>query len=166
MRRPQLALLLSLACAPALADEPPDIEHQAPSCTVPAEPISICASITDDSQVGKASVYFRVERGKYYSYVPMVFGGISYCATLPGARSQKTVVEYYIQAVDDQYQTTRTSTYRLLVKRPGDCEFPAVEKVAARAAAIRVYATDKKQGRTLDGAFGAAGVTFVPLAGK
>jgi hypothetical protein len=162
-----LLVLLSLLCTPALADDPPVIEYQPPSCTVPGQPISICASIGDDVQVAKAAVYFRADDNKYYSFVDMVFGGINYCATLPAVRSTKTAaVDYYVQAVDDQYQPQRTSTYRMIIKDPGLCEFPPIEKNAARAAAIRVVATHSKQGRKLDSAFEPKGVTFVPAAGK
>jgi hypothetical protein len=46
------------------------------------------------------------------------------------------------------------------------CEFPPVEKDAARAAAIVVHATHARQGKKLDDAFVAAGVSFVPVAGR
>jgi hypothetical protein len=71
-------------------------------------------------------------------------------------------IEYYVQAVDDTYQPQRTSTYRLAVQPEGVCEFPPVEKDAAKAAAIKVLATNRKQGKKLDDGFGTTGVTFVP----
>ena len=49
-----LALLLPLA---AVA-EPPVLEHQPSPCTVPDKPMSLCATITDDTQVAKARLYF------------------------------------------------------------------------------------------------------------
>jgi hypothetical protein len=155
------AVLLLLA-GPVWADDPPMIEFQPTPCTVPDAALSICAGISDDTQVAKATVYFRAEGQKYYSYVEMVFGGISYCATLPGIHSGKAA-EYYVQAVDDQYQPSRTSTFRMIVQPTGVCEFPPIEKNAIRAAAIRVFATHQKQGRKLDGAFDQRGVTFVPF---
>jgi hypothetical protein len=163
--RLRLLVLLSLSCAPALADDPPTIDYQPASCTVPDQAMSICAAITDDVQVAKATVYFRAEKQQYYSFVEMAFGGIDYCATLPAVRGNKTAaIEYYVQAVDNQYQPARTSTYRMVVQTNGVCEFPPIEKNAARAAAIRVFATHKKQGGKLDGAFDPKGVTFVPVA--
>jgi hypothetical protein len=97
----------------------------------------------------------------------MTFGGISYCGTLPGPRAGKTkAVEYYVQALDDQYQAQRTSTYQLQVQAPSVCEFPPVEKDAARTAAITVHATDRKQGKRLPDGFVDTGVTFVPFARK
>ena len=70
------------------------------------------------------------------------------------------------QAIDDQLDTQRTSTFQLGVQPESLCEFPPVETNAARAAAITVYATDRKQGNKLPEAFLGAGVTFVPAPGK
>jgi hypothetical protein len=75
-------------------------------------------------------------------------------------------VEYYVQAVDDAFQPTRTSTFRLPVQPEGVCEFPPLEKDTARAAAIKVFATNRKQGRRLDEAFLPSGVTFIPVGGS
>ena len=109
-----------------------------------------------------ARVYFRREGEDYYSFVPMTFTGVSYCGTLPAPREKAKTIEYYVNAVDDSYQPQRTSTFRLPVKPEGVCEFsPVVD--AAKAGAIKVYATNRKQGKKLDDAFAVAGVTFVPL---
>jgi hypothetical protein len=34
--------------------------------------------------VAKAKVYFRASDEKFYAWVEMSFGGLNYCATLPG----------------------------------------------------------------------------------
>jgi hypothetical protein len=162
-------LMVSLvALAPAAArSEEPDVQHQPSPCTGPDKPISLCATVTDDGQVAKVRIYFRAAGDKYYSFVEMAFTGINFCGTLPAPRSGKTqAVDYYVQGVDDQYETKRTSTYQLTVQPEGVCEFPPVEKDAARAAAITVYATSPKQGKKLDDAFAAKGVTFVPVKSK
>jgi len=166
-RRRSLAMaVLVLAALPGFtsADDPPVVEHQPSPCTVPERPISLCASVTDDGQVAKARIYFRRAGEKFYGFVDMVFGGINFCGTLPAPRQDKIkAIEYYVQATDDEFQAQRTSTYQMNVQPQGVCEFPPVEKDASRAAAIRVYATNKKQGKKLDKAFQAEGVTFVPL---
>ena len=168
-RRPArllFAALLAMA-TPALADDPPTIEHQPIPCTIPGKPISICASISDDSTIKRASVYFRATDERYYSLVEMAFGGLTYCATLPAPREGKLQsLDYYVKATDDQYQDQRTSTYQMLVQAEGVCEFPPIEKDAERAAAIRVLATNAKQGRKLPDEFDATGVTFVPARGS
>jgi hypothetical protein len=158
-----LAPMLALALLPArvLADEPPVVEHQPALCTVPEKPFSLCAEISDDRAVAAARVYFRKAGEDYYAFVDMAFTGVGYCATLPAPRESTKAVEYYVQAVDDGYQATRTSTYQMQVR--AGCEFAPLEKDAAKAAAIKVFATHKKQGRKLDGAFVSAGVTFVPV---
>jgi hypothetical protein len=158
------ALLLALAPALAQADAPPTVEHQPALCTVPDKAISLCATISDDGTVAVARLYFRRAGEKYYSFVDMSFTGISYCGTLPPPRRKKTkAIEYYVQAIDDQYEPARTSTFRLPVDAEGVCEFPPLEEAPERAAAIKVFATNRKQGKKLDGGFLKAGVTFVPV---
>jgi hypothetical protein len=155
--------LLLLMAASALANDPPAIDHQPALCTWPDKPISLCAAISDDGNVAVARVYFRRAGENFYSFVQMVFTGVSYCGTLPAPYERAKTIEYYVQAVDDAYQPQRTSTFRLPVQPEGVCEFAPIEKDAARANAIKVYATNRKQGKKLDDAFALAGVTFVPL---
>lgn len=161
-----VALMAAAAAAPVAAEEPA-VEHQPSPCTVPDKPISLCASITDDGEVKTARIYFRAAGDKFYSFVNMAFTGINFCGTLPAPRSGKAqAVDYYVQGGDDQYESKRTSTFQLNLQPEGVCEFPPLEKDAAKAAAITVYATSQKQGKKLAGEFQAAGVTFVPVKGK
>ena len=149
----------------AAADDPPVIDHQPVPCTVAGKPISMCAAVSDDVMVAKARVYFRPQGQDYYSFVDMNFTGLNYCGTVPAPREGKLkVIEYYLQAVDDQFQAQRTSTFQLRVE--GTCEFPAIEKDPRRAAAITVYATHRKQGKSLPDEFLSVGVTFVPVVAK
>ena len=167
MRSATLAVLLTVLAAAAATAEEPDVQHQPSPCTVPGKPVSLCASVTDDGQVAKVRIYFRTAGDKYYSFVEMAFTGINFCGTLPAPRERKTqAVDYYVQGVDDQYETKRTSTYQLNVQPEGVCEFPPIEKDAARSAAITVYATSPKQGKKLNDAFDTRGVTFVPVKTK
>lgn len=153
--------LLALAASPAAAEEP-DVSHQPSPCTIPGKPISLCANVTDDGQVAKARIYFRPARQKYYSFVDMAFTGINFCGTLPAPRQGKMqAIDYYVQGVDDEYETKRTSTYQLNILPDGVCEFPPIEKDGAQA--ITVYATSPKQGKKLPSQFSSAGVTFVPV---
>lgn len=155
-----------LAATPAFANDPPEVDHQPSPCTIPDKPIALCATITDDAQVAKARLYFRRAGEDFYYAVDMVFGGINYCGTLPAPREEKVkTIEYYIQAWDDQYESKRTSTYQMNVQPESVCAFPPVERNGEKAAAISVFATDKKQ-KKLDDAFAATGVRFVPVGGK
>jgi hypothetical protein len=160
-------LTLFLLAPVAAAAESPTVEHQPVPCTIPDQPISLCASITDDNQVAKARIYFRPAGEKFYSFVDMAFTGITFCGTLPAPREGKAqALDYYVQGVDDEYETKRTSTYQLNIQPEGVCEFPPLEKDASKAKAITVYATSPKQGRKLPDAFLSAGVTFVPVKTK
>ena len=158
---PALVLLL-LTAAAAGANDPPTIEHSPSLCTVAEKPLQLCAGISDDSSVAVARLYFRRVGEEFYSYVAMAFTGVSYCGTLPAPHEKAKTIEYYINAVDDTYQPTRTSTYRLPVQAEGVCEFPPVID-PAKAPPIKVFATNRKQGKKLDDAFSLAGVTFVAL---
>ena len=152
-----------LLCAGGAAAESPTVEHQPVPCTIPGKPISLCASITDDNQVAKARVYFRAAGEKFYSFVEMAFGGINFCGTLPAPREGKLQsLDYYVQGVDDEFETRRTSTFQLNVQPEGVCEFPPVDKEGARTP-ITVHATNRKQGKKLPGEFDRSGVTFIPV---
>lgn len=165
--RRSLAAASLLAALSVAADDAPVVEHQPLPCTVPEKPIAMCATASDDNEVARVRAYFRRQGADFYSYVEMAFTGLNHCGTLPAPREGKlTAIEYYVQAVDDQYQPTRTSTYQINVQPEGVCEFPPVEKDPQKAASIKVYATNKKQGRKLDDAFSLSGVTFVPVETK
>jgi hypothetical protein len=159
---PALVLLL-LPAASTRGDDPPAVEHQPALCTVPDKPLSLCAAISDDGNVAAARLYFRRAGEDYYAFVNMAFTGVNYCGTVPGPREKAKAIEYYVQAVDDNYQPQRTSTFRLPVQPEGVCEFAPLEKDEAKAAAIRVTGTNRKQGKKLDDRFNPTGVTFVPL---
>ena len=163
MRSLILAAALLMVPTGARADDPPSIEHQPAPCTIPDKAIALCASVSDDNQVAIARIYFKRQGEDFYQFVDMAFTGVSYCGTLPAPREGKVkAVEYYLQAVDDQFQPTRTSTFQLSVLPEGTCEFPPVEKNAKKVAAIKVFATNRKQGTKLDASFEQTGVTFVP----
>ena len=114
---------------------------------MPDKPLSLCAAISDDGNVATARLYFRRAGEDYYAFVNMAFTGVSYCGTVPGPREKAKAIEYYVQAVDDNYQPTRTSTFRLPVQPEGVCEFPPLEKDAAKAAAIKVDGDEPQAGQ-------------------
>jgi len=162
MRKLLAPAFVILASTLAVANDPPAIDHTPALCTVADKPLSLCAAISDDGSVAVARLYFRRVGEDYYAYVPMAFTGVSYCGTLPAPREKAKTIEYYVNAVDDTYQPARTSTFRLPVQPEGVCEFPpSVDP--AKAPAIKVFATNRKQGKKLDDAFAPTGVTFVPL---
>jgi len=168
MRYARVAVLAALVALPriAAADDPPSIDHQPTPCTVPNKAVALCAAISDDTQVVTARVYFRRAGQDFYNFVDMAFTGLTYCGILPAPREGKVKsIEYYLQAVDDQFQPTRTSTFQLAVQPENLCEFPSVAD-PRKAAAIKVFATNKKQGKKLDDAFVETGVTYVPVQSR
>jgi hypothetical protein len=169
MRSERYFLAVGLLVLPVAtrADDPPVIEHQPVPCTVSGKAISLCAAVSDDTMVAKARVYFRREGEDFYNAVDMAFDGVKYCATVPAPREGKVkVIEYYLQATDDQFQPQRTSTFQMAVQPEDACEFPPLERNPQKAAAITVFATSRKQGSKLDGAFQGPGVTFVPFGSR
>jgi hypothetical protein len=150
----------------ASGGEGPDIDSQPVPCTVPEKPLSICARVTSDGQISAARIYFRRDGAEFFNFVDMTFGGITYCGTLPAPKAKTKAIEYYVEAVDDNYESKRLSTFQMSVKPEGSCEFAPVVKDPTKAASIIVHATNKKQGRKLDEAFESVGVTFIPIAGQ
>ena len=169
MNRPSLlpvSALVLLAGMPALANDPPLVEHQPAQCSVIGKPIELCASVLDDGDIAKVRAYFRRPGEKEYLVSELAFEGARFCTTLPGVKAGKLrSLEYYIQATDTEYESKRTSTYQLQIQTEEDCAFPAVQKDAKKAAAITVYATSTKQGSKVPDYLEPAGVTFVPMGG-
>jgi hypothetical protein len=161
-----LLLVLGSLLGRASGGEGPDVEAQPVPCTIPEKPLSLCARVTSDGQITAARIYFRHEGAEFFSFVNMTFGGINYCGTLPAPKERTKSIDYYIEAVDDNYESKRLSTFQIAVKPEGACDFPPVEKDPTKAASITVHATNKKQGRKLDEAFEPTGVSFIPIAGK
>jgi hypothetical protein len=167
LSRVALVPVLVVASWVARGDDAPVIEHQPSPCTLADQPISLCAFVADDGKVAKARVFFRPTGEKYFSFVEMEFGGINFCGTLPApAGSKLRSFEYYVQAVDDQYQAHRTSTFEVVLQPEANCGFPPLEKDPGKAANITVYASHPKQGKKLPGGFVATGVKFVPVNPK
>jgi hypothetical protein len=146
--------------APATA-EAPQVEHQPAQCAVAERPLALCATISDDRQVARARLYFRAQGAPYFYEVDMAFAGLSYCATLPALRAgQARALEYYVQAIDDEFQPQRTPVYRLPVAAQSACEFPPVADVRP-GAALTIRATHRKQGHTVPKYLEPAGLTVI-----
>ena len=169
MKRPPLlkaAAIIVLAGAPAFANDPPLVEHQPAQCSIVAKPIELCASVLDDGDIAKVRTYFRRPGEKEYLVSEMAFEGARFCTTLPGVKPGKLrTLEYYIYAIDTEYESKRTSTYQLQIQTEDDCAFPAVQKDAKKASSITVQATSAKQGSKVPDYLDPTGVTFVPAGG-
>lgn len=156
-----LAALVCLAAPPA-ATEPPQVDHQPAQCVVTGQPLSLCATIGDDRQVAKARLYFRAAGERYFFHVPMEFGGLRYCAAVPPLRrGQARALEYYIHAIDDQFELQRTATHTLPVLPQSACEFPPVADGPPASRPITIHATHRKQGTKVPRFLEAAEVVIV-----
>lgn len=163
----EASLVLALMATTALANDPPLVEHQPAQCSLIGKPIELCASVLDDGDIAKVRTYFRRPAEKEYLISEMAFEGARFCTTLPGVKAGKLrSLEYYIQAIDTEYESKRTSTYQLLIQAEEDCAFPAVQKDPKKATAITVLATSNKQGSKLPDYLEPAGVKFVPMSGS
>ena len=153
-----------MASTIVLANDPPDVQFQPPECSVLEKPIELCATVLDDGDIAKVRTYFRRPGEKEYVVAEMAFEGTKFCTTLPAVKEGKLKsLEYYIQAIDTEYESKRTSTYQLQMQTESECGFPAVQKDPKKAAAIKVFATSAKQTKLPD-YLDATGVTFVPVA--
>jgi len=58
-----------------------------------------------------------------HHWTPMTFDGALFCAWLPAPLPETRSVEYYLEAVDDQFEPSRTVDYALEVR--SECPPPA-----------------------------------------
>ena len=151
--------------SPARAEEP-TIDHQPVECSTPEKNTRVCAYVLDDGEVKRVRAYFRAEKQEAFYYSDMVFDGIQFCATLPVAKKGVDVLEYYVWAVDDEFQTTRTRSYPVSLSPSAPCAFPVIDEEPERIGNLVVYATAEKQGSRIEGFEERGIVQFVPLRKK
>ena len=141
----------------------PSVDHQPSPCTVPEKPVSLCACITDDGQVAASRIYFRPAGEKFYSFVDMVFGGLSFCGTVPGPRAGKVQTHRVLRAGGGRPVRVAAHEHLQHGRDPRSASSRPSRRTPARAAAIMVHATNQKQGKKLPEEFVATGVSFVPV---
>jgi len=104
-------------------NQPPVIQHDPPACgRVQARP-RICAYVVDETGIAQVRVSFRAQGNRAYHWTPTVFDGALFCAWLPAPLSETRALEYYIEAVDDQFEPSRTIDYALELRSA--CPAPA-----------------------------------------
>lgn len=140
-----LACVASLVAGALLAEEP-TVDHQPVECSVPEKNPRICAYVLDDGEVKRVRVYFRAERQDAYYWSDMAFDGIQFCATLPVPRSKVRAIDYYVWAVDDEFEITRTRPHQISLSQTSPCSYPVIDEDPERTANLVVYATSEKQG--------------------
>lgn len=120
-----LALLTAMLAAPASAqeNEAPAIRHDPPACGSAATRLRVCAYVVDETGIAQVRINFRARGTRAYYWTPMAFDGALYCAWLPAPLPETRAVEYYVEAVDDQFEPSRTADHTVPV-RP-DCSLSA-----------------------------------------
>jgi len=160
-----LAIAVS-ALGPEARAEEPTVDHQPVECSAPEKNTRLCAYVLDDGEVKRVRAYFRAEKQEAFYYSEMAFDGIQFCATLPVAKKEVSVLEYYIWAVDDQFQSTRTRSYPVSLSPTAPCAFPVIDEEPERINKIVVYATSEKQGDKIEGFEERGIIQFVSLRKK
>ena len=141
-------LVIFAAATIARADEPV-IDHQPVECSVPEKNPRICAYVLDDGEVKRVRVYFRAKRQDAYYWSDMTFDGIQFCATLPIAKGNVRGVDYYVWAVDDEFQITRTRPHEISLQQTASCSYPVIDEDPERISQLVVHATSDKQGKKI-----------------
>ncbi len=162
-----LPLLVTLSALGSLSlEEEPTIDHQPVECSTPEKNTRICAYVLDDGEVKRVRAYFRAEKQEAFYYSEMAFDGIQFCATLPVAKKNVGILEYYIWAVDDQFQSTRTRSYPVSLSPTAPCAFPVIDEEPERIGKLVVHATSEKQGTAIEGFEERGIIEFVSLRKK
>lgn len=160
-----VGLWVTLSRSLALAEEPA-IDHQPVECSSPEKNTRVCAYVLDDGEVKRVRAYFRAEKQEAFYWSDMAFDGIQFCATLPVAKMHVETLEYYIWAVDDEFQSVRTRSYPVSLSPTAPCAFPVIDEEPDRIGKLVVNATSEKQGTAIE-EFEARGIIeFVPLRKK
>ncbi|HSF18876.1 MAG TPA: hypothetical protein VLK65_25350 [Vicinamibacteria bacterium] len=128
--------------------EAPIIDHEPIDCSLAGKNLRICAYVLDDGEIERTRVYFRAAGREAFYWTRMLFDGIQFCATLPVAKSVVRAVEYYVWAVDDRSETTRTHPLTISLRSP--CSDPAVDEDPERTQNLVVHATTEEQGDVIE----------------
>jgi len=118
--------------AGAQANEPPAIRHDPLPCGGAAQRVRVCAYVVDDSGVAQVRLSFRARGARVYHWTPMGFDGALYCAWLPAPLAETRAVEYYVEAIDDTFEPSRSADHWFAVR--GDC--PATPEPPPEAPAV------------------------------
>lgn len=105
-----------LLAASAQENQAPAIRVDPPACGAAARRLRVCAYVVDETGIAQVRLNFRAGGGRAYHWTPMAFDGALYCAWLPAPLSETRTVEYYVEAVDDQFEPSRTADETLPIR--------------------------------------------------
>ena len=104
-------------------NQPPVIQHDPQACAGAKARPRICGYVVDETGIAQVRVNFRASGARAHHWTPMTFDGALFCAWLPAPLPETRSVEYYLEAVDDQFEPSRTEDYALEVR--SECPPPA-----------------------------------------
>lgn len=166
MKYPLLGVALLLVFTGGGFTEEPLIDHQPVICSIRSKNPRICAYVADDGEIKKVRVYFRADKQDAFYWSPMSFDGIQYCATLPVPKKSVRGVEYYLWAIDDNFESQRTRTHKIHLTPESPCEYPVFDEDPGRTSSLAVHATSPKQGNEIKEFEKVGIIQFVPVANR
>ena len=115
------ALFLALLFPVSALATAPEIDDAAERCFARVEYPAVDAGI--EGQVVDARVYFRADQSGDFYYVKMVRQDDLWVGVLPVPSAETERVVFYVQAVSDSLDDTRSSDYSVpVVEKEGDCD--------------------------------------------
>ena len=137
------------------------IEHSGVGCVVAGQFPRFEARFQPASDVSRARLHFRPAGGPHWYSVPMKAEGGEFAGVLPKPKKSLKQLEYYIEATDTAFGTSRTAEYKPEVASgPGACK----DKLVARALSAASVLIEGPAGAPLvPVGFDPAGV--IPLSG-
>ncbi|MBI3932325.1 MAG: hypothetical protein HY317_02825 [Acidobacteria bacterium] len=96
------------------------IDHGAIGCVVAERFPVVEARLSPPEAVGHARVYFRGAGSPHWYYVEMKPGAGAFYGALPKPRKDLKRIDYYIEAVDTAFVSSRTAEHAPRVVDPGD----------------------------------------------
>jgi hypothetical protein len=169
LRDPKLVLFFVLAGVPFahLKGQAPTIQHTALQCFPNDQFPQISAVVDPAAELRTCKVYFRSEQYLDFYYVEAEINGDMCQAVLPSPTEETRGVVYYIEVVDQSFNSTRTAEYGTEVASGNDCSRrdPVVAWFTGTDPSIIVGATRAGMASVPPG-FQAAGIVgFVTAAG-
>ena len=109
------ALLAALVFLQQPINNPPEIADETPACVRSGSRPRLCARVFDDRGVAKVRALFRATGSKPYFATEMTFDGARYCVTLPAPLKRTGAIDYYLEAVDTDFEPTRVAAKTVAV---------------------------------------------------
>lgn len=117
------ALMTALLFLQAPANDAPTIADESAACARPGSRPDMCARVFDDKGVAKVLALFRATGRKPYFATEMLFDGARYCVALPAPLKSTRGIDYYLEAVDTNFEPSRIAA-KVLPVSPG-CAAPS-----------------------------------------